>query len=199
MNFRSKIAAVAMLAAFAAPSIALAQAMVTLAKGDNVNLQMQSALDTGTAYVGQRFTARVVPPYPEGDTDLANAVASGEVVKVTPAGQGRNPELFLSFTTITLANGSSYPINAEVTGAGTVQKQKNAGHTVLTTLGGLIAGNVIGKVIFHAATGIGGLIGAAGGFLIGQNKKSNMTLSPGANIQLTLTRPLLVRRQATQP
>jgi hypothetical protein len=188
-----------MLAAFAAPSFAFAQTTVTLAKGDTVNLSMQSTLDTGSAYVGERFTARVVPPYPEGDTDLANAVASGEVVKVTPAGQGRNPELLLNFSTITLANGSSYPINAEVTGAGTTQQQKNAGHTVLTTLGGLIAGNVIGKVIFHAATGIGGLIGAAGGFLIGQNKKSNVTLSPGANIQLTLTRPLLVRRQAGQP
>ena len=42
MNFRSKFAALAMLAAFAAPSIALAQAMVTLAKGDNVNLVMQT-------------------------------------------------------------------------------------------------------------------------------------------------------------
>jgi hypothetical protein len=199
MNWSSKLAAIAMLAAFAAPSFAFAQTTVTLAKGDTVNLSMQSTLDTGSAYVGERFTARVVPPYPEGDTDLANAVASGEVVKVTPAGQGRNPELLLNFSTITLANGSSYPINAEVTGAGTTQQQKNAGHTVLTTLGGLIAGNVIGKVIFHAATGIGGLIGAAGGFLIGQNKKSNVTLSPGANIQLTLTRPLLVRRQAGQP
>ena len=199
MNFRSKFAALAMIAAFAAPSVALAQTMVTLAKGDSVNLVMQSTLDTGTAYVGERFQARVVPPYPEGDTDLANAVASGEVIKVTAAGQGRNPELLLSFTTITLANGSSYPINAEVTGAGTTQQQKSAGHTVLTTIGGLIAGNIIGKTIFHAATGIGGLIGAASGFLIGQNKKSNMTLSPGANIQLTLTRPLLVRRQATQP
>jgi hypothetical protein len=199
MNLRSKLAAIAMLAAFAAPSFAFAQTTVTLAKGDTVNLSMQSTLDTGSAYVGERFTARVVPPYPEGDTDLANAVASGEVVKVTPAGQGRNPELLLNFSTITLANGSSYPINAEVTGAGTTQQAKNAGHTVLTTIGGLIAGNVLAKVIFHAATGIGGLIGAAGGFLIGQNKKSNMTLSPGANIQLTLTRPLLVRRQAGQP
>ena len=199
MNSSSKLAAVAMLAAFAAPTIAFAQSMVTLAKGDNVNLAMQSTLDTGSAYVGERFTARVVPPYPEGDTDLANAVASGEVVKVTPAGQGRNPELLVNFSTITLANGSSYPINAEVTGAGTTQRSKSGGHTVLTTIGGLIAGNVLAKVIFHAATGIGGLIGAAGGFLIGQNKKANLTLNPGANIQLTLTRPLLVRRQAAKP
>jgi len=199
MNSSSKLAAIAMLTVFAAPTIAFAQSMVTLAKGDNVNLAMQSTLNTGTAYVGERFTARVVPPYPEGDTDLENAVASGEVVKVTPAGQGRNPELLVNFSTITLANGSSYPINAEVTGAGTTQQSKSGGHTVLTTIGGLIAGNVIGKVIFHAATGIGGLIGAAGGFLIGQNKKANLTLNPGANIQLTLTRPLLVRRQAAKP
>ena len=199
MNLRSRLAAVAMLAAFAAPGVALAQTTVTLAKGDNLTLVMQSSLDTGTAYVGERFTARVVPPYPEGDTDLANAVASGEVVKVTPAGQGRNPELLLSFTSLTLANGSTYPINAEVTGAGTKQQPKNGGHVALTTLGGLIGGNIIAKTIFHAATGIGGLIGAAGGFLIGQNKKSNLTLSPGANITLTLTRPLLVRRQASQP
>lgn len=199
MILRNKIAAVAMLAAFAMPAIALAQSTITLAKGDNLNLSMQSTLDTGTAYVGERFTARVVPPYPEGDTDLANAVASGEVVKVTPAGQGTNPELYLNFTSVTLANGSSYPLSAVVTAVGSKQQPKNGGHVALTTIGGLIAGNVIAKTIFHAATGIGGLIGAAGGFLIGQNKKSNFTVSPGASITATLTRPLLVRRQATRP
>ena len=49
MNLRSKLAAIAMLAAFVAPSFAFAQTTVTLAKGDTVNLSMQSTLDTGLA------------------------------------------------------------------------------------------------------------------------------------------------------
>lgn len=194
MTLRSKLSALVMIAAFAAPSMALAQSTVTLSKGDTMNVQMQDALDTGSAYVGERFTARVIPPYPEGDSDLANAVITGEVTKVTQAGQGRNPEMYLSFNTVTLQNGSSYPLNAQLTSTAGKPQQKNAGHVALTTIGGMIAGNIIGKTIFHS--GIGGLLGAAGGFLIGNNKKSNLSVPAGAQLQLTLTRPLLVRRQA---
>jgi hypothetical protein len=48
-------------------------------------------------------------------------------------------------------------------------------------------------------TNAGGAVGAVGGFLVGYNKKSNVTLKEGSNVQLTLTRPLMVRRQASHP
>jgi hypothetical protein len=193
---RSRIPALAMLLAFVLPVAALAQT-VTLSQGQNINVQMQDTVDSGNAYAGQHFTARVVAPYPNDDTTFENAIINGTVVKVVPAGQGRNAELHFAWDSITLQNGTSYPINAVMTTGAPQQQQRNGGHVALSTLGGMIAGNIVGKTIFH--TGIGGAVGAVGGFLVGYNKKSNISMKQGTAFQLTLTRPLMVRRQAGRP
>lgn len=196
MNLRSRIPALAMLLAFVVPVAALAQT-VTLQQGQVVNVQMQDSIDSGSAYAGEHFTARAVAPYPNDDTTFANAIINGTVVKVIPAGQGRNPELHFAWDSITLQNGASYPINAVMTQGGPQAQNRNAGHVALSTIGGMIAGNILGKTIFH--TNAGGAIGAASGFLVGYNKKSNISMGQGTNFQLTLTRPLMVRRQAGHP
>jgi hypothetical protein len=196
MTLRSRIPALAMILAFVLPAAALAQT-VTLSQGQQINIQMQDTIDSGSAYAGEHFTARVVAPYPNDDTTFADALVHGTVIKVVPAGQGRNPELHFSWDSITLQNGSSYPLNAEMTSGGAQQQNRNGGHVALTTIGGMIAGNILGKTIFH--TNAGGAIGAATGFLVGYNKKANIVLKQGANVQLTLTRPLMVRRQASRP
>jgi hypothetical protein len=196
MTLRSRIPALAILMAFLLPAAALAQT-VTLSQGQQVNVQMQDTLDSGSAYAGEHFTARVVAPYPQDDTTFANAVVHGTVIKVIPAGQGRNPELHFSWDSITLQNGTSYPLNAVMTTGGPKQQNRNGGHVALTTIGGMIAGNILGKTIFH--TNAGGAIGAATGFLVGYNKKANIVMKQGENFQLTLTRPLMVRRQASRP
>lgn len=196
MTLRSRIPALAIALAFVLPAAALAQT-VTLPQGQTVNVQMQDTIDSGSAFVGEHFTARVVAPYPNDDTTFANAIVNGTVIKVVPAGQGVNPELHFSWDSISLQNGGSYPLNAEMTTGGAQSKNRNGGHVALTTIGGMIAGNILGKTIFH--TNAGGAIGAATGFLVGYNKKANIVLKQGSNFQLTLTRPLLVRRQASHP
>ncbi len=215
MKTRSRLTAIALTAALAvsviaqAPLAAGAQtataspastgpaSTMTLAQGDTIRGYMENSLDSGTAYVGETFTMQVVPPYPEGDQDLTNATISGQVIKVVRAAQGTNPELHLAFTTLTLQDGTSYPLDAQMTAAQEKQDSKNGGHVAMTTVGGMVIGNVIGKTIFHS--GLGGLLGAAGGFLAGFNQKSNVRLGRGAQVSLTLIRPLVVRRQATQP
>ncbi len=207
---RSTLTAIALTAALAIPALAqsppaggaqtaapLPASTMTLAQGDTIRGYMENSLDSGTAYVGETFTMQVVPPYPEGDQDLANATISGQVIKVVRAAQGANPELHLAFTTLTLQDGTSYPLDAQMTAAQEKQDSKNGGHVAMTTVGGMVIGNVIGKTIFHS--GLGGLLGAAGGFLAGFNQKSNVRLGRGAQVSLTLVRPLVVRRQATQP
>lgn len=196
-TIRSSIAVLAlMIAAVLVPSIVLA-ATSTLYKGDTINASMDTTMDTGKVQAGDRFTMHVVAPYPQDDIDLSNAVISGEVTKVVPAGQGRNPQLFLAFNTITLQDGTSYPLNVQMTAADQKQNQRNGGHVALTTIGGMLAGNAIGKVIFH--TNVGGAVGAAAGAITGYNKKSDFQIQQGAHVTLTLTRPLVVRRQATRP
>ena len=196
MTLRSRIPALAIVLAFLLPAIASAQT-VTLPQGQAVNVQMQDTVDSGSAYAGEHFTARVVAPYPNDDTTFANAIGHGTVVKVVPAGQGRNPELHFSWDAVTLQNGTSYPLNAVMTNGGPQSQNRNGGHVALTTIGGMIAGNILGKTIFH--TNAGGAVGAATGFLVGYNKKANVVMKQGTNFQLTLTRPLMVRRQASRP
>jgi hypothetical protein len=196
MTLRSRIPALAIILAFLVPAIASAQT-VTLPQGQNINVQMQDTIDSGSAYAGEHFTARVVAPYPNDDTTFANAIVHGTVVKVIPAGQGRNPELHFSWDSVTMQNGASYPLNAVMTTGGPKAQNRNGGHVALTTIGGMIAGNILGKTIFH--TNAGGAVGAATGFLVGYNKKANITMKQGQNFQLTLTRPLMVRRQASHP
>jgi hypothetical protein len=196
MTLRSRIPALAIILAFLLPAAALAQT-VTLSQGQQINVQMQDTIDSGSAYAGEHFTARVVAPYPNDDTTFANAIVHGTVIKVVRAGQGVNPELHFSWDAITLQNGTSYPLNAEMTQGGPKAQNRNGGHVALTTIGGMIAGNILGKTIFH--TSAGGAVGAATGFLVGYNKKANIDMKQGTNFQLTLTRPLMVRRQASRP
>jgi hypothetical protein len=185
-----------MILAFLVPAVASAQT-VTLSQGQEINVQMQDTIDSGSAYAGEHFTARVVSPYPNDDPTFADAIVHGTVVKVIPAGQGRNPELHFSWDSVTLQNGTSYPINAVMTTGGPQSQNRNGGHVALTTIGGMIAGNILGKTIFH--TNAGGALGAAAGFLVGYNKKANISMKQGTNFKLTLTRPLMVRRQASRP
>lgn len=193
MTLRSRIPALAIIAAFLLPVAALAQT-VTLSQGQTINVQFQNTINSGNSYAGQHFAARVVTPFPNDDPTFANAVVNGSIIKVVQAGQGRNAELQFAWDSITLANGTTYPLNAEMTSGGPKAQTRNGGHVALTTIGGMIVGNIIGKTIFHSSAG--GAVGAAGGFLTGYNKKSNVQVNQGDQVQLTLTRPLLVRRQA---
>ena len=196
MNLRRISLSLALLLAVIAPVSVLAQTL-TLSQGTTLNVQFQNTLNSGNSYAGEHFTARVVEPYPNDDATFANAIVNGTVISAQAAGQGRNPKLQLSWDSVTLQNGASYPLSAEMTTGGPKAQSRNGGHVALTTIGGMIAGNIIGKTIFHSSAG--GLLGAAGGFLVGYNKKSNVQVNPGDQVQLTLTRPLLVRRQASRP
>ncbi|HEY8320867.1 MAG TPA: hypothetical protein VIG46_03630 [Candidatus Baltobacteraceae bacterium] len=173
---------------------AFAQSAPTLYSGSQINAIMDDQLDSGTTQVGDTFSMHVVAPYPSNDDSYAGAQITGHVVKVVAAGRGTNPELQLGIDRLILRDGTSVQLPAQVTSAGTKQQSKNGAQVALSTIGGMILGNVIGKAVLH--TNGGGIVGAAGGFLYGLNKKANVTLPAQAAVQLTLTRDVTVRRQA---
>lgn len=176
--------------------IASAQQTLTLYQGAQINARMRTTLDSGSAHVGDRFVMDVVPPYPSGNPAFQGAIISGEVTSVTRAGQGTKPALGLQFDYLRLADGSTVDISASMTKDQRKQQQANGGHVALTTLGGMLLGNAIGKTIFH--TGGGGIVGAAGGLLYGMNKKSNFQLPSGSDVQITLNQTVTIRRQSGQ-
>jgi hypothetical protein len=195
MSIRTRILALAALVAFAGTSIvASAQETLTLYQGAQINGRLRTAVNTANAHVGDRFVMDVVPPYPSGNPAFQGAIIAGEVTSVTRAGQGTKPSLGVQFDYMQLADGSTVDISATMTSDQRAQEQKSGLKTALTTIGGMLLGNAIGKTIFH--TGGGGVVGAAGGLLYGVNQKTNFTLPSGSNVQITLNQTVTIRRQS---
>ncbi|HEX8806726.1 MAG TPA: hypothetical protein VF741_07240 [Candidatus Aquilonibacter sp.] len=195
MNLRNGLTACALLVALAANTLLVsAQEQLTLYQGAQLNARMRTAIDTGKAHVGDRFVMDVVPPYPSGNPAFQGAIIAGEVTSVQSAGQGRKPSLGLQFDYLRLADGSTVDISATMTDDQRKTQSKSGLKVALSTLGGMLLGNAIGKTLF----GLGGFgaVGAAGGLLYGLNSKSNFTLPQGSNVQITLNQTVTIRRQA---
>lgn len=118
---------------------------------------------------------------------------TGHVSNVVPAGTGRPAQIEIVFTGLTLQDGTHYAVDGVVTGM-QAKTKSNIGREAIGAVAGMIAGNVIAKSIFHAGSGIGGFLGAAGGYLVAKNMKQNMSVPEGSAVRVTLRS---VRRQAS--
>ncbi len=158
------------------------------APGTSLNGTLQQSLDTKSVEVGQPVTLTNVSSA-NGSGAIVGARLAGEVTKVVRAGQRRTAQLQIRFTRLRLADGASYDVDGAVTGM-KANTKNNALKEVGGALGGLIVGNVLGKAV---GVNGGGLVGAAGGFLLAKNSKENMSVGAGSVVTVQLQS---ARRQA---
>lgn len=194
MNFKLYPAVMAAALGILAPLMASA-ATVTLPVNTELNVTIDQTLDSHSAQVGDNFTAHVQAPYPFDNQALAGAVVTGHITRVQHAGQGVKPEVDFNFDYIRLADGTSGPIDAAVTQANPKTQTKSGARVVLSTLGGMLLGNAIGKTVFGAKGG--GIAGAAGGFMIGNNYKADIQFPQGSTMTLKMRHTVAIRRQTT--
>jgi hypothetical protein len=149
-----------------------------------------TSVSTSNAYVGQPVTLQNVS---SEDGSVHGATMYGTVTRVVRAGQGKTAQLLMTFHRLVLPSGATYAVNGTVTGMQS-QTKSNALKEVGGAVAGMIVGNIIGKTIFHASNGIGGFLGAAGGYLVAKNNRENMTVPSGSAVRVTLR---TARRQAS--
>ena len=142
--------------------------------------RVTTAINSGSAYVGETVTAGNVAA---GNGSFTGGTLYGHVTNVQHAGLGRPGKLQIVFTQLRLPNGSTYAVDGVVTALNT-QTKNNTGREVIGAVGGMIAGNILGKTIFHS--GAGGLLGAAGGFLIAHNDRQNINVPAGSAVRVSL-------------
>ncbi len=149
--------------------------------GTTITGKMQTQLDTSKAEIGQGFSMVVTRPYPNGDPGYAGAIIRGHVGDVQRAGQGRKASVTLVFDSIVLpSTGQSAKITGHVL---TIDKKQNS--AVLSQAAGAGAGMVIGNILGKAlGTNLGGVIGAAGGFALGNNRKTNYVIPADAEMTI---------------
>jgi hypothetical protein len=155
--------------------------------GTQLQGTITSSINTANAYVGEDVTVANVA---SENGAIEGATLRGTVTDVTRAGQGRPAQIRLNFNYLTLANGTTDPIDA-VTLSVNAQTKSNAATEAGGALGGMFAGNAIATTLF-AASGVG-LIGAIGGFLLARNSHQNMTIPAGSVVAVRIVTP---RRQA---
>lgn len=148
---------------------------------------LTTGVDTANAYVGQPVYANHV--FSENNS-ITSGRLYGHVSYVQRASQGRPAKVGIVFDKLVTSNGASYAVDGVVTGVQT-QTKNNTLKEVGGAIGGMLVGNMIGKAIFHMAGG--GLLGAAGGFLLAKNNRQNIVVGPGTPVRVTLRS---VRRQA---
>ena len=165
------------------PAPALAQP----APGTELRGTITSEVNTKTAYVGQDVMVNNVAT---SSGSIQGATMRGTVTSVQRAGQGRPAKIQLHFNYLALRGGKTYPINGAVTSVHE-QTKSNALKEAGGALAGMLVGNAIFKTLF-AASG-GGIVGAAGGYLVAHNNRQDMTIPSGSIVVVQLG---TVHRQA---
>jgi len=174
----------------ASGAISIAAAKLPIPAGSVIDATLGTALDTGSSYIGQPITLTVSRSAQGALAPLAGATIYGKVIQAQAAYQGTNPSLALAVDSIALAgNADPEPISAKVLKIDPVPGSMVAKEAE-GTLAGMLIGNWIGKA---NGSNVGGLLGAAGGYLLTSNGKANISVPAGTPVSLELTDPLALK------
>ncbi len=167
--------------------IAIAAPKAPIPAGSIINATLNTALDTGSAYIGQPVTLTVPQSGGGNPAALAGATIYGKVVEVQAAAQGTNPSVQFAVDSIGPAKSDDpQPLAAKVLKVDPISGSMIAKEAE-GTLGGMLLGNWVGKMM---DSNRGGLYGAIGGYLLTSNSKNNITVPAGTPVSLELTDPL---------
>jgi len=184
---RLRTAITALIVFITATSIA---ANAALGPGTLLNGTIDGDYSSNHAYVGESVTLSNVTN-DDGSGSVTGGRLYGTVTQVVKAGQGQPGKIRFHFSELVTRSGAHYAIDSHVTEMKVVTKN-NAGKEAGGALAGMLVGNAIGKTLFHLAGG--GIIGAAGGFLLAKNNRQDVDVPAGTIVQVELT--LVSRRQA---
>jgi hypothetical protein len=170
-------------------AISIAAAKPPIPTGSVVNATLNTELNSASAYIGQPITLTVPQSGAGNPAALAGATIYGKVVAAQAASQGTNPVIQIAVDSIAMSGSADpQPLSAKV-----LKIDPSQGSTIAKqaayTLGGMLVGNWIGKAL---DSNQGGLIGAAGAYLLSSNSKSNITVPSGTPVSLQLTDALSI-------
>jgi hypothetical protein len=139
---------------------------VLVAAGTQFHGKLQNEISTKTSHDGDTFTI----------VRSDGAIIDGHLANVSPAGFNKKPALTVVFDDVRLPDGEKAPISVQLVNVGAFGAKSHHWRTIGMVLGGGAAG--------HMAAGKhhGGLLGAAGGYMLSQEMKTDVDVKPGTTI-----------------
>ncbi|GAC1407961.1 MAG: hypothetical protein NVSMB64_15530 [Candidatus Velthaea sp.] len=159
----------------------------TVSPGTTLSGTLTQDISSKDAQVGQSVTLTGVT---SASGAVHGATVYAHVTDVTRAGQGKRPQVQIALDKIGYANGTSQSVSGVVTSA-----KENTKNNTVREVGGAVIGNIVGNLAAKKlGLPLGGLLGAAGGFLYAKNYHENVTIPKDSIVSVRVT---AARRQAT--
>lgn len=145
---------------------------VVAAAGSTFRGKLQQEISSKKSHDGDRFSIAGK----NGET------VDGHLENVQPAGFGKKPSMVIVFDDLKAPDGSTAaPIDVKVVNMGAFDAKSHHWRTFGMVIGGTIAGHMAGGMA-HAKHG--GLAGAASGYMLSQEMKTDVDVRPGTTVVL---------------
>jgi hypothetical protein len=165
-------------------------AQAALQSGSLLNGIISQSYSSKDAYVGQAVALQNVTS-DDGSGTVTNGTLYGTVSQVQKASQGRPGKIEFQFTRLVTHSGVTYAVTTTVTKI-RANTKSNAVKEAGGALAGMAVGNMLGKTLFQASGG--GVVGAAGGFLLAKNNRQDISVPAGTIVQVQVN--AVTRRQS---
>ncbi len=182
-------------AASPAPAPKPAPQRASLPEGTSFTVKLDSDVVSDTATQGQTVTGRVASNVVvDGSTLIpAGTRVKGTVTEVKPAKRfGGQAMVAVSFTSVTLANGTTIPVEGGLAAYAKKDTAKDAGTIAGGTVGGAVLGKIIGKDDKDAA--VGAIVGGGIATAIASRKGDEAFLPAGTDTTVQTTSQVQVPR-----
>lgn len=143
--------------------------------------KIDPTVGTKVSHDGQTFTLTETDTFLHKNAALHGAVIDGHVENVAAAGPMRKPAMTLVFDDIRMPDGTKAPIDVKLASMHAFEPKSHRLRTLGMMLGGAIVGH---EAASHTGRHHGGLMGAAGGYVLSQTLKTDILVRAGTVIEL---------------
>jgi hypothetical protein len=167
---------------------------VVAAAGTTFYGKIQEPISSKTSHDGDRFTLQQTDTLMHKAPRLHGTIIEGHLENIQAAGPMRKPGMTIVFDDIVLPDGTKEPVNVQLLSMHAFDAKTHHLRTIGLMIGGALAGHLM-----HSKTGHGsGLMGAAGGYVLSQTLKTDISVPAGTVLEVRFRSPVTEAGAATQ-
>ena len=164
---------------------------VLVAAGTDFYGRLQQPIGSKTSKDGDTFTLAQTDTMLHHDAALHGSVIDGHLENISPAGLGKKPAMTIIFDDITMPDGTKAPVDVQLVSANAFDAKTHH----LRTIGLMIGGAMAAHAVTH---GHGGMMGAAAGYVMSQELKTDIAVPAGTVLELKFKAPVTSAAPASQ-
>jgi hypothetical protein len=156
--------------------------------------KLQEPISSKTSHDGDRFELQQTDTLMHKAPQLHGAIIEGHLENVQAAGPMRKPGMTVVFDDIVLPDGTKEPVNVQLLSMHAFDAKTHHLRTIGMMIGGALAGHMMRSKTGHGNA----LLGAAGGYVLSQTLKTDISVPAGSVLQLRFRSPVTQSGSATQ-